>query len=33
MAATSVSKSTADQFLTLLAEGVEEFTFQTFDDD
>ena len=32
MAATSVSKSTADQFLTLLAEGVEEFTFQTFDD-
>jgi hypothetical protein len=26
------SKSTADNFLTLLAEGVEEFTFQTFDD-
>jgi len=31
-AQTHVSKSTADQFLTLLAEGAEEFTFQTFDD-
>ena len=32
MADTNISKSTADNFLTLLAEGVEEFTFQTFDD-
>jgi hypothetical protein len=32
MAATKISKSTLDQFLTLLAEGAEEFTFQTFDD-
>jgi len=32
MAATNVSKSTADQFLNLLAEGAEKFTFQTFDD-
>ena len=31
-AQTHVSKSTAEQFLTLLAEGAEEFTFQTFDD-
>lgn len=28
----TIAKSTADQFLTLLAEGAEEFTFQTFDD-
>ena len=28
----SVSKQAAEQFLTLLAEGVDEFTFQTFDD-
>jgi hypothetical protein len=27
-----IARSTADQFLTLLAEGAEEFTFQTFDD-
>lgn len=27
-----VSKETAESFLTLLAEGIEEFTFQTFDD-